>query len=74
LVKIPRKRVNLQLQYNILILIPDEAMSYLVEQVLELKSVEETRDSIILHDPSFDSSSSASLNRFILNEKMCGCG
>jgi hypothetical protein len=46
-------------------------MNYLVEQVLELKSVEATRDSIMLHDPAYDSTS---VNRFVLNDKLCWCG
>ncbi|XP_065346350.1 ras-related protein Rab-32-like isoform X2 [Cloeon dipterum] len=54
----------------------DEAMAYLVEQVLEMKAVEATKDSIVLQEPNaLDASSTSSpLNRFILNEKPCGCG
>jgi Ras-related protein Rab-32 len=51
--------------------IPDQAMNYLVEQVLELKSVEATRDSIMLHDPAYDSTA---VNRFLLTDKLCWCG
>ncbi|XP_059483116.1 ras-related protein Rab-32-like isoform X2 [Neocloeon triangulifer] len=50
----------------------DEAMGYLVEQVLEMKAVEATKDSIVLQDPALDPKS---LNKFMLSEKSsCGCG
>lgn len=50
----------------------DQAMDYLVEQVLELKSVEASRDSIMLHDPAYGDSSS--VNGFLLSDKLCWCG